>query len=51
MITKSITMKFKEQNCSHCKLCDKKAMVKGLPHCKSSMVSIRNGVCEQKEGK
>jgi len=45
-ITKKLTRKFKEENCAHCRLADKRAMKTGKPHCKfTGEPSIKNGQC------
>lgn len=44
-ITKRLTRKFMLENCETCKFCDRKALHRGLSHCKASDVSIKNGAC------
>ncbi len=50
-ITRRMTRKFREDNCSHCKLADKKALKKGESHCGfKGSISMTNNHCSAREG-
>ena len=50
------TRGFRERNCAHCKLADKRALKKGRPCCKwavdhdGQQPDIRNGHCAEMKG-